>query len=344
MSIFNIFARLSLNTSQFEAGMKRAEGAAAGFGRTLGRYISAGAVGIGLASLGSSVTRTAVEIKNLSDQTGLTTTQVQELQSAAENTGVSLQTLTGVLEKIKRLKADALDGDGRAADLFNRLGVNANQSAYEILKQIGHAKDLSAVYELAGEKSSKLLASVRGISELGPLELISESQIERLEQADRTLNRMGRGAKVFFAGVIDRMLAPFDSAGFVARRLKNRFWPGKPATTTTAGEPDLNVGIPEPGYQSTVDSINLANQRQRELEAEEKAAKRRRIMSQLDAPLTAGPFQSSTGNDRARIGGFFVGADRTAVLDLQKQQLQKMTIMADQMKKIAQDLDELKNL
>lgn len=116
MSIFNIFAKLSLNTSAFEAGMKRAESAGVTLGKTLSKYFTAGYLGTSMLMLGRNVMSAAEQIKNLTSQTGLSTTQVQELQRAAEDGGVAFEKLATVLDKVRKAKEAALSGDAQAVD------------------------------------------------------------------------------------------------------------------------------------------------------------------------------------------------------------------------------------
>lgn len=344
MSIFNIFAKLSLNTSHFESGMKRAESSAVALGRTLGRYFTAGTLGVGFATMSRQAVLAAVEIGNLAEQFGISTTQVQELQAAAESTGVSFQTLASAIDKVRQAKESALGGDVKSQDLLKRLGVSSNSDPFQIVKQLGHAKDLNAVYELLGSKSERIMSALRSIHELSPIELIDEHQVRRLREADAALGRIQRIIKAMTAGFIADRFNEADLAEvFGKMMLKYRFGiGGKPPSLPPSEEPD-DIGIPQPGYQSTVDSLNARNQRERELSLEEKKKRikeaRERIMN---APLNMPAFQSSSQNNLAPIGGFFVGADRTAVQDIQKQNLQYTKIMAERMDRLLKEIQAIR--
>lgn len=92
------------------------------FGAALG--IGAGAVGV--TALVRTVNRTVTELDALgktADKVGLTTDTLQELRSAAEQTGVATRTLDMAMQRFSRRVAEARQGTGEAKNVLAELGV-----------------------------------------------------------------------------------------------------------------------------------------------------------------------------------------------------------------------------
>jgi len=84
-----------------------------------------GALVGGVTALVVSTAGAADELAELADKTGLTTTQLQEFKYIGEQTGTSLETVTGSLAKVVRsMDAAARTGKGPAAEAFAALGVS----------------------------------------------------------------------------------------------------------------------------------------------------------------------------------------------------------------------------
>lgn len=71
----------------------------------------------------------AIEIRTMSDVIGVSTSQFQAMQAAAEETGVGMSIFERSLEKIKTLLADARDGSGAAIEKLHEMGVTNEQIA-----------------------------------------------------------------------------------------------------------------------------------------------------------------------------------------------------------------------
>jgi hypothetical protein len=87
----------------------------------------------GIVNFGRNALATADEIGKMSDQVGITTTQLQRLRFAADQTGVSASTLDRSLQQFNRRLGEAQTGTGALAAEAERLGIDLgdNQLAFQ---------------------------------------------------------------------------------------------------------------------------------------------------------------------------------------------------------------------
>ena len=110
----------------------------------LSKAITAGikALGEGIKKLGGAVIDAAYaadDLNTLAKTTGLSTTELQRFQFAADNIDVSLDTLTGSMTKLTSNMASASKGTGTAFEAFKKLGV-------EVKNQDGTLRDRNDVF------------------------------------------------------------------------------------------------------------------------------------------------------------------------------------------------------
>lgn len=202
---------------------KQTEKQFAGIGNELTKRIAgafaAGAVVSAVGNFISSVRRSVDEIKDLSDQLGISTDEVQRLQKAANDTGVKFGVITTALQKIEAKKAEALSGDPKAGGIFSALGLDANATSLEILKsaagQLGSdAGKNAAIFDLIGKKAGILRNIVAEVNAQGGIKLISAEQIAELDKVQATLEESKRQLEAVSAG-------PMASAiGFLSRGIQ----------------------------------------------------------------------------------------------------------------------------
>ena len=168
----------SLGTHVLDVGKKIAVGLAVGIG----------AAAVGLGALVVKTARTADEMVELGDKTGLTVTQIQELNYIGEQTGTSLETVTGALAKMIRNMASSQKGTGAAADAFKALGVatvDVNGNLLDSQDVFGRA--LAALGGIANETERDALAMAifgKSAQELNPLiDLGSEGMAAMSDEA-----------------------------------------------------------------------------------------------------------------------------------------------------------------
>lgn len=82
---------------------------------------------------------TAEELTDLSNQTGISTTRLQELKYAGEIVGTSLDTITGAQARLVRSMFSAKDGTGSQAEAFKALGISVTDVS-------GNMRDTQTVF------------------------------------------------------------------------------------------------------------------------------------------------------------------------------------------------------
>jgi len=208
--IFSFMARLGLDVTQFEAGVKRAQSAAAGLSGKLSSSLGSGMKALGAAAAAAftvsavkgfaeSVAETAGEIKDMSELLEVSTDEVQRLQIAADEANISFSKVVGSFQKIEQMKASALSGDEKAQGIFKVLGIDPNDRSINILKSAVDAsqrgvKENAAAFDLLGGKVVGLKRVVSELNSLPKIDLISERSIQQIDRAEKVAKGMWRRA------------------------------------------------------------------------------------------------------------------------------------------------------
>ena len=193
-------------TIKIKADATQAQRVVASFGAELTKRIAgafaAGAVIDRIAAFVQSVRESVDEIKDLSDQLGLSTEEVQRLQKAANDAGVKFTVITTALQKIEAMRAQAQSGDKGAMGIFQALGIDPNQgSALDILKQaVDGTRNSAAVVDLVGKKARILSNIVAEMNVQGPITLISDDEIKKIDEVNARWEELTRKSKALAAG------------------------------------------------------------------------------------------------------------------------------------------------
>lgn len=104
-----------------------------------------------LVSCTMEAAETADELLTLSSTTGITTDELQKMQYAANFVDVSLDTMTGSMNKLTRTMSSARDGSKDSEEAFRKLGIritdthgqlrNSNDVFYEVIDSLGKIKN-----------------------------------------------------------------------------------------------------------------------------------------------------------------------------------------------------------
>lgn len=104
-----------------------------------------------LVSCTMKAAETADELLTLSSTTGITTDELQKMQYAANFVDVSLDTMTGSMNKLTRTMSSARDGSKDSEEAFRKLGIritdthgqlrNSNDVFYEVIDSLGKIKN-----------------------------------------------------------------------------------------------------------------------------------------------------------------------------------------------------------
>jgi len=209
MAIFTLLARLGLDTTEFSAGIKRAQSGAAGLGKSLKGHIGGQLSGIG-ASIAGAFTVGAVtgfvgelvhmadEIRDVAELLGVSTDEVQRLQKAANDAGQSFGSIVTAFQRIEGMRAKALTGDSKALSLFSILGIDPSKgSGIEVMRQAVEASKSgvyqnAAAFELLGKKVTGLKLVMDELRTQGPIKLISDDDLRKLDEANKKLEEAKR--------------------------------------------------------------------------------------------------------------------------------------------------------
>ena len=200
MAIFSLIAKLGLDGSSFEGGLKRATSLTDKFrssvGAQLGGALSVAAIG----AFASKVIETADVIGDLSEQLNISTDDVQRLQVLAGQTGVSFEAMAKSITAVSQERLKAIEEGGKAREYFRTLGFNVAElndkslSNIELIQRMGQAHQASgksaqtqsAMIAILGEKAFKAAGAISKIKDLGPINLITKEQIDAVgKMADR---------------------------------------------------------------------------------------------------------------------------------------------------------------
>lgn len=227
MAIFSLIAKLGLDGSGFETGIKKASSLTDKFrssvGAQLGAALSVAAVG----AFAAKVIETADAIGDLSEQLNISTDDVQRLQILATQTGVSFETMAKAITRVGQERLKAVEEGGKAREYFKALGFtvaelnDSSLSNIDIITRMGKAnleagrsaQTESALIEILGEKAFKAAGAISKLKDLGPVNLISPEQIQALGQLADRLDEIQRQIVVsaapelnFFADALERAI------------------------------------------------------------------------------------------------------------------------------------------
>jgi len=228
MATFSLTAKLGLDGSTFETGLKRATSLTDKFRSSVGAQLGAAMSVAAVTAFAAKVVQTADAIGDLSEQLNISTDDVQRLQVLASQTGVSFETMVKAITKVSQERLKAIEEGGPARDYFKALGFSVAElndkslSNIELITKMGHAhlasgksaQTQAAIMDLLGEKAFKAAGAISKINELGPIDLISKDQIDALGQLADRFDEIQRQMVVsavpnmnFFADALERAIA-----------------------------------------------------------------------------------------------------------------------------------------
>ena len=226
MGILSMLVKLGIDSTQFEMGIKRAQGLGEKFGTSfkgavaskLGAALSVAAV----AAFTKNVIESADKIQDLSEQLNLTTDEVQRLQILAGETGVTFDKFGSVLAKFEQIRLKATSGDQDALKTLQALGFTTEQlydiqlttidgavKAAEAHKNSGKsAETTAAMIEIYGLKLKTAASALADYNTTSKRTLISSSDIDVLAKANTLLGEQLR--------IIGAIASPVIAAGITA--------------------------------------------------------------------------------------------------------------------------------
>lgn len=213
MAIFSFLAKLGLDTTDFQAGVKRAQSSATGLGKGIADSLKrendsikgalAGMFTVSAArSYFGDLKNIVDEIKDMSELLGVSTDEVQRLQKASAEAGQNFGSVVTAFQRIEQMRAQAMTGDKRASGIFGLLGIDPSKgTGIDILKAAidassRGAQENAAAFELVGKKVTGLKLIMEELQRLGPIKLIDESQLDAIDSAIKKQEEAMRQLKI----------------------------------------------------------------------------------------------------------------------------------------------------
>jgi hypothetical protein len=213
MAIFTFLAKLGLDTTDFQAGISRAQSSASGLGKGISESLKrendsikgalAGMFTVSAAkSYFGDLKNIVDEIKDMSELLGVSTDEVQRLQKASAEAGQNFGSVVTAFQRIEQMRAQAMTGDKRAVGIFALLGIDPSKgSGIEILKAAidassRGAQENAAAFELVGKKVTGLKLTMEELQRLGPIKLIDQEQLDAIDSAIKKQEEAIRQMKI----------------------------------------------------------------------------------------------------------------------------------------------------
>ena len=343
MAIFSLIAKLGLDGTAFETGLKKSQSMAKGIGREISGALAGMFAVNKLVEFGSKAIETAGKLNDLSTRLGVSVEFLQEMQYAAEQSGGSLEDVAGAVEKISIARMKALAGDQATINNFEAMGVSMQQikelGGEGLFKALGKGfesgidpqKLVGPFRELAGKGAGSLIPAMseglgKAAEQARNLGLIMSNEVvASLDEFNDRVDTMKKGLEVGIGTLISDIGAPllrqldalgagiqgffgamFDPgrAGF---QIDNWFEQFSQSRRTALDEMDAEV-----------EDKRLERQRREELR------KKTQFVEQQTTFKTVA-VSASTGDQLARTGGFtafqsnmdkYFGSVRTQTMDI----------------------------
>ena len=204
---------LGMNVSPaVEKLAKKFDGVNAAVGNAI---LGIGAIASAFVKCSVDVAHFADDILSLSDKTGIATDELQRMSYAADFLDVSLDTMTGSMNKLTKTMSSARDGSKDAAEAFKNLHVrvtdskgalrDSNEVFYETLDKLGKIKNETErdalAMKLFGKSAQELNPMIKAgserLKELGREAenlgvIMGEEDLEKASEFNDALDRLGK--------------------------------------------------------------------------------------------------------------------------------------------------------
>lgn len=354
MALINILARLGIDSTSYNAGLKKAESAASAAGRLMKNHLAQAFTVAAIGKLTHDVVSLAGKIKDSAEQFNLTRKEVQELMRVADDSGLSFEQLAQSVNKVTDARAKAAGGEDRYAKAFETLGLSmdkvgsAGVRSADILRDIADAlarggDNLAiqgAAIDILGVKSAKMFEALKGINQMGEIIIISDDQIDRIDKAGKILSHAKDDLLKMAAGQFSEAIEDYHKtvANFGGGKLAqaaagpasaiagllNFFTSGfRKDGNTSEGRLDLEAAL-----AARAGKISPASS-----EVDAAAA----VASAAVGKMTGGGGGSGVSDPLAKIGGLFFGADAgmRAIPQRQLDELRRLNARVERIERAA---------
>jgi hypothetical protein len=255
MNVLRLAAQLVLDGTRFRAGMREAQKVTRDFGRDAVGTLKGEMLGIfgtaALVNFAKESLKAVANMKDLAEQTGMTVSEVQKMEVAAVGLGLSTDEVAMAISRIGVARRQAAEGSEQERERFRKFGITLDDLQDPALrnvdlftrigKAIGDMPRTSALEEdmreFLGKTGPKMVDLLKSLSEV-KINPISDEAIERIDKADKTLDRIGKRSRNLIAVIAAEGLGMFEKAWDEKNPLhlmdpvtkimlgvKNAFWP-----------------------------------------------------------------------------------------------------------------------
>lgn len=230
----SLIAKIGIDKTGFDAGLKAAEHQVKDFASHISSDLKAAFAGYfsyhAFKGLVESVAEQAVEISHLAKEYGITTDEVQQLSSAAKKLGLDFDNVGSGMMKLASARREAAEGNIDLRNSFQRYGLTLDDLQNPELRTIDLMRKIAAgaagvnrsiaeadFRDFFGKTGGKLIEVFKIFDQQGPIKLISESDIEILHEAERSLERLKKNYQKSAAPYIAqfaKMFAGIFEGGF----------------------------------------------------------------------------------------------------------------------------------
>jgi hypothetical protein len=230
MNSVSLLASLGLDARPFQATLKESLGMVDKFGSSLLSIPSLGGVlsAAGFATALKGVIEYGAQVQHLSDRFGVTTDAIQKFGNAAEQNGVSMESVARAFNKLEVAQSKALLGDESLSESFARLGVTAadlkNLKPEEIMEKLGHSSlNAADTVALLGRNGTELRPVLKGLAD-GTIDYGKAINDLNIRNSKRRTVRLRRSVR---AGISFGEQPPAMPCSFLAKLMKawtSRLW------------------------------------------------------------------------------------------------------------------------
>ena len=266
MNVFELFAVLGLDTSQYDEGLKGAESSANSFGATLSQGLGV-AASVGAAAIKATTAATvagtkafidgvastasyADSIDKLSQKMGFGVESFQEWQYVAQISGTSMESLKAGMKTL----ATAVETGSEA---FDKLGLSQEELASMSQEEVFEAT-ITALQGIEDQSERTYLAGQllgKGATELGPMLNLTAEEMDALKQEAHDLGGVLSEDQVKAGAAFqDSLLGMQTALDGLKNNMLSEFLPA--FTTTMDGLALVFSGDTEEGLQLIEDGIN----------------------------------------------------------------------------------------
>lgn len=273
MNVFDLFARLSLDSSEYDEGLSNAEKSASGFGKKLGSALGTGAkvAGATVAAVGTAAIAASAALVNatgdvaeygdnidkMSQKMGISAEAYQEWDAIMQHSGTTIEGMQRGLQTLQ-LKAAA------GAEAFEQLGISQEELASMSTEDLFSSVITGLQNMEEGAERTALANDLLGgaAKELGALLNTSAEDTEAMRQRVHELGGVMSDEAVKSAAKYEDSLQDLKTAlSGTKRTIISDFMPGitkvmDGLTEIFSGDSDKGIAMISEGLTSFVDKIS----------------------------------------------------------------------------------------